>query len=90
MAKAMKWVKDTLAPLARASDSLRAIRLISYNLADTVRTLVAVGTARLAFILVTIRAAAPRSGVASSSISTMALGGGACTTLVATVGTVER
>ena len=61
----MKCVKDTLAPLERDNDSFNATRLISSNRAETVRTLVAVGTARLAFMLVTMRAAAPRNGVAS-------------------------
>jgi hypothetical protein len=89
MAKAMKWVKETLAPLDRANDSFRAVRLISKSRADTVRTLVAVGTARLAFILLTMRAAAPRNGVASASIATTGLTAAGATD-VATVGTVER
>jgi hypothetical protein len=67
--------------------------LISNRRAATVRTLVAVGTERLAFILVTMRAAAPRSGVASASIETAgALGVGAAEAGVAeaTAGRVER
>ena len=43
MAKAMRCVKETFAPLERASDSLSAARLISSRRAGTVRTLVAVG-----------------------------------------------
>ena len=69
IAYAMKCVKETLAPLERDSDSLSPARLISRSRADTLRTLVAVGTARLASIFVTMRAAAPRRGVASASIS---------------------
>ena len=42
----MTWVKETLAPLERASDSFNAARLISRSRAATVRTLVAVGTER--------------------------------------------
>ena len=89
MAKAMKWVKETLAPLERDSDSLSAARLISKSLADTVRTLVAVGTARLASMLATMRAAAPRSGVASSSMSGVATTATGAIDVV-TAGTVER
>ena len=37
------------------------IRLSTSSLAGTARTLVAVGTARLAVMLLTVRAAAPRS-----------------------------
>ena len=62
----MRWVKLTLAPVVRASWLLRICRLTSSSRAGTVRTLVAVGTPRLASMLAAIRAAAPRSGVASS------------------------
>ncbi len=62
----MTCVKLTLAPVVRASWLLRMSRLTSRRRAGTVRTLVAVGTARLASMLATIREAAPRSGVASS------------------------
>jgi hypothetical protein len=82
-------VKDTFAPLERASVSLSAERLTSSKRAETVRTLVAVGTPRLAFMLVTIRAAAPRSGVASLSMVAEGDGDGVLVA-VATVGTVER
>src|ERR1019366_8540966 len=44
-------------------------RLSMRSLAGTTRTLVAVGTLRLASMLVTVRAAAPRSGCTSSSLS---------------------
>jgi hypothetical protein len=57
-----------LGPAGAASVSLSAERLTSSSLAATLRTLVAVGTLRLAFMLVTMRAAAPRSGVASISV----------------------
>ena len=89
VAKAMKWVTETFAPLERASDSFMAPRLISRSRADTVRTLVAVGTARLAFMFATMRAAAPFSGVASVSNATTALAAGAGAA-EATLGTVER
>ena len=62
----MMWVKLTLAPVVRASWLFRIRRLTSRSRAGTVRTLVAVGTDRLASMLATIREAAPRSGVASS------------------------
>src|SRR6516165_3197919 len=76
----MMWVKLTLAPVVRASWLLRMSRLTSSRRAGTVRTLVAVGTARLASILATMREAAPRSGVASSvTAGTACLGAGAVT-----------
>src|SRR5664280_24542 len=89
IAYAMKWVKETLAPLERDNDSFSPARFISRSRDDTLRTLVAVGTAKLASMLVTIRAAAPRSGVACVSMSvtgSVSVGGAA----VATLGTVER
>src|ERR1035437_5925274 len=91
MAKAMRWVKDTLAPVVRPSDSFSEARLISSRRAATVRTLVAVGTRKEASMLVTMRAAAPRNGVAAAFTST-GLGAGAAATawVVATVGTGER
>ena len=58
------------------------------SLAETLRTLVAVGTPRLWVMLVTIRAAAPRSGVACASTLTWDFTGAGVAT--ATVGTVER
>jgi hypothetical protein len=90
MANAMKWVKETFAPLDRAKVSLSAERLISSNRAETLRTLVAVGTPRLAFMFVTMRAAAPRKGVASlSNVASGSVVSGV-TVAVATAGTVER
>src|SRR5580698_7014104 len=62
----MMWVKLTLAPVVRASWLLRMSRLTSSRRAGTERTLVAVGTPRLASILATMRDAAPRRTVASS------------------------
>src|SRR5450756_1504436 len=44
-------------------------RLSMRSLAGMARTLVAVGTLRLASMLVTVRAAAPRNGCTSSSVS---------------------
>ena len=85
----MTCVKETLAPLDRARDSFNADRLISKSRADTVRTLVAVGTDRLASMLATMRAAAPRRGVASSSMSEAAATG-VDAAGVATLGTVDR
>ena len=55
------WVKLTLAPVVRASWLLRMSRLTSSRRAGTERTLVAVGTPRLASMLATMRDAAPRS-----------------------------
>src|SRR5580692_1821448 len=76
----MRWVKLTLAPVVRASWLLRMRRFTSSRRAGTVRTLVAVGTPRLASMLATIREAAPRSGVASSPpAGTMEVGAGAAT-----------
>src|ERR1700759_2647535 len=54
------------------------IRLSIRSLAGTERTLVAVGTARLAVMLVTVRAAAPRSLLTSAPAE--AGGGGDCAT----------
>ena len=61
----MRWVKLTLAPVVRASWLLRIWRLTSSRRAGTLRTLVAVGTERLASMLATMREAAPRRTVAS-------------------------
>src|SRR5580693_4017847 len=57
----MRCVNDTLPPRPRRRWLLMTIRLSASSLAGTARTLVAVGTARLAVMLVTVRAAAPRS-----------------------------
>ena len=74
----MMCVKLTLAPLVRASWLLRMSRLTSSSRAGTVRTLVAVGTPRLASMFATIREAAPRRTTASSvPASTEAEGTGA-------------
>src|ERR1700677_141022 len=62
----MMWVKLTLAPVVRASWLFRMRRLTSRSRAGTDRTLVAVGTARLASMLATMREAGPRRGVAPS------------------------
>ena len=57
----MRCVNDTLPPRPRRRWLLMTIRLSASSLAGIARTLVAVGTARLAVMLVTVRAAAPRS-----------------------------
>ncbi len=75
----MMWVKLTFAPVVRASWLFRIRRLTSRRRAGTVRTLVAVGTVKLASMLATMREAAPRSGVASSvPASTTGVGSGRC------------
>src|SRR6516162_6207361 len=63
----MMWVKLTLAPVVRASWLFKMRRLTSSSRAGRVRTLVAVGTPRLASMLAAIRDAAPRSTTACSS-----------------------
>src|SRR5580692_6832962 len=76
----MMCVKLTLAPVVRASWLFKMSRLTSSRRAGTVRTLVAVGTDRLASMLATIRDAAPRSGTGSSlPACTVAAGAGAAT-----------
>ena len=62
----MMCVKLTLAPVVRASWLFKMSRLTSSRRAGTLRTLVAVGTDRLASMLATIRDAAPRSSTGSS------------------------
>src|SRR6478672_6249389 len=64
----MRWVKLTLPPRLRWRWLLMTTRLSMSSLAGTARTLVAVGTARLLSMLVTTRAAGPRSGTVSSSL----------------------
>src|SRR6516162_10238661 len=64
----MMWVKLTFAPVVRANWLFRTSRFTSSRRAGTVRTLVAVGTPRLASMLATMREAAPRSTVASSAL----------------------
>src|SRR3954447_3578283 len=61
-AKPMTWVNDTLPPRPRRRWLLITTRLSMSSLAGITRTLVAVGTVRLASMLETTRAAAPRSG----------------------------
>src|SRR5438552_12606350 len=63
----MMWVKLTLPPRLRDRWLLRTLRLTSSSRAGTTRKLVAVGTDRLASMLATMRAAAPRIGVAVSA-----------------------
>ncbi len=71
----MRWVKLTLAPEVRASWLFRICLLISSSFAGMVRTLVAVGTPRLASMLRAILDAAPRSGTASAaSVSVTRIG----------------
>src|SRR6476469_4224010 len=65
----MMWVKLTLPPRERARWLLMTTRLSISSLAGTARTLVAVGTWRLDSMLVTTRAAAPRSGLTSPSLT---------------------
>ena len=67
----MRCVNDTLPPCARARWLLRIWRLTSSSLAGTARTDVAVGTSRLASMLLTMRAAAPRNGSGVSPASTI-------------------
>ena len=66
----MTWVKQTLPPRLRARWLLMTTRLSMSSLAGMARTLVAVGTCRLASMLVTTRAAAPLSGCVSASLGT--------------------
>src|SRR5690606_22016778 len=70
----IRWVNETLPPRPRFKWLLMTIRLSISNLAGIVRTLVAVGTARLASMLVAVRAAAPRNLTSSPPSGT---GGGA-------------
>ena len=66
----MRCVNETLPPRVRPRWLLRIWRLTSSSLAGTDRTEVAVGTARLASMFATMRAAAPRSGSGASPSST--------------------
>ena len=68
-ANPMMWVKLTLPPRERARWLLTTTRLSMSSLAGTARTLVAVGTASEDSMLVTTRAAGPRSGATFSVIS---------------------
>ncbi len=59
MAQPIRWVNETLPPRARARWLLITTRLSNSSLTGIARTLVAVGTARLASMFWTVRAAAP-------------------------------
>src|SRR3954471_22911455 len=74
----MRCVNDTLPPRARDRWLLMTIRLSHNSLTGTERTLVAVGTVRLASMFDTVRAGAPRSTVwvGSSLTSACAAGSG--------------
>src|ERR1700677_832899 len=69
----MRCVNDTLRPRPRRRWLLMTILLSTSSLAGTARTLVAVGTPRLAGLLVAVRAAAPRSLL--TSVRSGGLGG---------------
>src|SRR5689334_15667571 len=57
----MRWVKETFPPRPRPRWLLITMRLSTRSLAGMARTLVAVGTDRLAAMFAAVRAAAPRS-----------------------------
>src|ERR1700722_17588858 len=57
----IRWVKEIFPPRPRCRWLLMTIRLSMSSLAGTTRTLVAVGTLRLAAMFCAVRAAAPRS-----------------------------
>src|SRR5215472_1062189 len=63
----MRWVNETLPPRSRLRWLLMTMRLSMSSLAGTARTLVAVGTVRLAAMFVAVRADAPRSLTTSAS-----------------------
>src|SRR6478752_5776937 len=66
----MRCVKETLPPRARARWLLMTMRLSQSSLTGTDRTLVAVGTVRLASMLATVRAGAPlRTAYVGSSVA---------------------
>src|SRR5262252_608997 len=67
MAYPMRWVNETLPPRPRLRWLLMTMRLSMSSLAGTGRTLVAVGTVRLAIMFVAVRADAPRSRRTSAS-----------------------
>src|SRR5919106_5667049 len=71
----MRWVKLTLPPRPRLRWLLMTMRLSISSLAGTARTLVAVGTWRLVSMLVTTRAAAPRSFSCSLAVASPTAGG---------------
>src|SRR6478736_9948816 len=68
-AQQMRWVKLTFPPRPRARWLLMTMRLSTISLAGTARTEVAVGTSSEASMLVTTRAAGPRSFWTSSMAS---------------------
>src|SRR5690554_2333579 len=70
MAQAMRCVNEIFPPRARFMWLLMTMRLSTISFAGMVRTLVAVGTVRLASMLLAIDLAAPRRGVALSCGST--------------------
>ena len=73
----MMWVKDTLPPRPRDRWLLITTLLSISNFTGTDRTLVAVGTERLASMFVTTRPAAPRSTSGSTTgASVLSLDGG--------------
>src|SRR5690348_7454773 len=72
----MRWVNDTLPPRARARWLLITIRLSMSSLTGTERTLVAVGTARLASMFCAVRAGAPRRTVCFGASSTFGFSAG--------------
>src|SRR5438552_13512033 len=83
----MMWVKLTLPPRLRDRWLLRILRLTSSSRAGTTRKLVAVGTARLASMLATIRAAAPRIGwLATAGTAAAGLAGAAAGLAAAAAG----
>src|SRR3984957_4102493 len=63
----MRWVKEIFPPRPRCRWLLMTILLSMSSLAGTARTLVAVGTVRLAAMFCAVRAAAPRSLLTSAS-----------------------
>ncbi len=69
IAKPMRCVKEILPPRPRARWLLMTMRLSTMSLAGTARTEVAVGTSSEASMLVTTRAAGPRSFCTSSVTS---------------------
>ena len=76
IAKPIRCVKDALPPRPRLRWLLMTIRLSISSLAGTVRTLVAVGTDRLAAMFSAVRAAAPRRRISVASAGTAAAAAG--------------
>src|SRR5215510_1615741 len=71
----IRWVNETFPPRPRARWLLITMRLSARSLAGMARTLVAVGTLRLAAMFSAVRAAAPRSRVTLSSAGAAAAAG---------------